>query len=96
VSALGSGGIGEASDVVGPPKGVLTGEHFVEQTAEGPDVGAPVDDLSARLFGAHVGGRSDDKAFTRAPDRLGRRLRDRDRTSSATRARPKSRTFTTP
>ena len=37
------------------------GEHLVEQDAEGPDVGALVDRLAARLLRRHVGGGAEDE-----------------------------------
>jgi len=38
----------------------LAGEHLVEEHPEGPDVGALVDRLAARLLGRHVGGGAED------------------------------------
>lgn len=38
------------------------GQHLEQHDAEGPDVGAPVRHLTARLFGAHVGGRAENPA----------------------------------
>ena len=43
----------------------LAGEHLEEHDAEGPDVGALVDRLAARLLGRHVGGRAEDHARLR-------------------------------
>ena len=46
-------------------EGWRAGEHLVEHDAEGVDVGATVERISGRLFGAHVLRRADDGAFTR-------------------------------
>jgi len=51
-------------------------QHLVQHTAECPDVGPLVDELSPRLFGAHVGGRAEDHAVARAADRDRRRMRE--------------------
>jgi hypothetical protein len=49
------------------------GEHLIKHATERPHVGAPGDRLSAYLFGAHVGGRANDRAFTGVPGLGGRR-----------------------
>ena len=48
-------------------------QHFREDYAEGPDVGAPVDGLALGLFRAHVPGRPHDHARQRPPHRQGGR-----------------------
>ncbi len=53
-------------------------KDFVETNPECPDVRAPIDELSARLFRAHVGRRSHDGA-ERGAFRGSRGLRRRDR-----------------
>ena len=40
----------------------LPGQHLEQDDAEGPDVGALVDRLPARLLGAHVGRRAENDA----------------------------------
>ena len=69
------------------------GQHFVQHTAECPDVGALVDRLPSRLLRTHVGRRAEDGPFLRAA----RRSPSAIATSPvAAFARPKSSTFTTP
>ena len=46
-------------------------EHFEQHAAEGPDVGALVDGLAARLLGAHVGGGAENDADARGRERQG-------------------------
>ncbi len=53
------------SVTVGPTNAARPCEHFVQHAAERPDIGALVDCLSARLFGTHVGGGSQDDARAR-------------------------------
>jgi hypothetical protein len=48
------------------------GEHFIDDAAERPDVGSPVDRLPLGLLGAHVGGGAQDDAGHR-PQRGDRR-----------------------
>ncbi len=43
-------------------------EHFVDDAAEGEDVGAVVGRVAARLFRGHVGGRTQDRVRQRAGD----------------------------
>jgi len=57
---------------------LVSGQDFVEANPERPDVRAPIDELAARLFRAHVGGRSRDGA-ERGPFGESRGLRRRDR-----------------
>ena len=40
-------------------EGLLAGLHFIEDAPKGPDVRTPVDHFAASLFGAHVGGCSE-------------------------------------
>src|SRR5262249_54599548 len=40
----------------------VAGEHFVGDDAEGPDVGAAVDFLSAGLLGRHIGGGAQERS----------------------------------
>ena len=54
-------------------EGSGAGQHLVEHAAEGPDVGALVHGLAARLFRAHVGGRAEDHARLRHRRRRERR-----------------------
>ena len=56
-------------------EGHLSGEHFVQDAAERPDVRALVDRLPPRLFGTHVRRRPQQHAFVRTTNREGRRLR---------------------
>ena len=65
------------------------GEHLVEQDAEGPDVGALVDRLAARLLRAHVGGGAEDEPGRGPGVGEGRRLR-------RVAARPAARTVAAP
>ena len=87
----------DASEVVRPDEGAA-GEHFVEDAAERPDVGAFVDRLAARLLRTHVGGRAENQAAcvsSPAGDR--RRLRESASVRAPTAfASPKSSTFTLP
>jgi hypothetical protein len=46
-------------------EGTSSGDHFVKDTAEGPDVGPAVHRLSPRLLGAQVGGRPENGPFPR-------------------------------
>src|SRR5688572_7587564 len=50
-------------------------QQLVEDDAEGPDIGAPIDGLSSRLLGTHVGGGSEDQAHRRRGTRHRRRMR---------------------
>ncbi len=43
-------------------EGAAAAEHLVEDAAEGPDVGAAIGALAARLLGAHVGGGAEEDA----------------------------------
>ena len=43
-------------------EGAAAGTHFVEENAEGEDVGAMVERAAGDLFGGHVGGRAHDDA----------------------------------
>ena len=52
----------------------LARQHLVEDHAEGPDVGTPIDGLAACLLGCHVGGRPDDQARPRCPHGERRRV----------------------
>ena len=40
-------------------EGSPAGQHFEEDDAEGPDIGAAIDRLPARLLRGHIGGRTD-------------------------------------
>ena len=58
----------DGADGVGdrlPAEEPVTGEHLEENDPEGPHVGLLIDGLAARLFGRHVGGRSQDDALLR-------------------------------
>ena len=58
------------------------GEHLEDDTAQRPDVGAPVHALATRLLGAHVGGAAENDArLRRRRRRHGRRHRERCRGS---------------
>jgi hypothetical protein len=67
------------------PERGAAGEHFVQDASECPDVATFVDDLTPRLFGAHVSGRAQDRACAglvrshrRRVRQVGRRRRPRD------------------
>ena len=47
------------------PERIAAGEHFVEHRAEGEDVRPVIDRLAAHLFGRHVAGRTDHRAWSR-------------------------------
>ncbi len=47
----------------------LPGEHFVEQTAEGPDIGALIDRLPLCLLRTHVSGSPENDAHLRGRGR---------------------------
>ena len=67
-----SQGVGHRIAAEGPPPR----QHFEEDASEGPDVGALVDREPSRLFGAHVGRRTQDAAVRRlviGDRQLGRR-----------------------
>ena len=53
------------SDTVLPSYRRWPVEHFVENHAEGPDVGTLIDRLTAGLLGRHVGGGAEDDAGLR-------------------------------
>ena len=57
-----------------PAERSLAGEALVENTTEGEDVRSPVERLSARLLGAHVGSGSEDDAGLRPAGRGRRRV----------------------
>ena len=52
-------------------KGLTPGKELEENAAERPDVGAPIDDVSTRLLGTHVGGRAHQRAIERQGDSRG-------------------------
>ena len=81
------------------------GEHLVDDTAEGPDVGAPIDVATLRLLGRHVSGRAENEAGLRHRRRDHRRRHRRGSRAAGARpapsgsmalARPKSSTLTVP
>ena len=57
-------------------EGLLSGEHFVENRAEQPDVRPPVHGLPSRLLRRHEGGRADDDARLCGLRRKRRGVRD--------------------
>ena len=87
---------------VSPAKRRFPGEHLPEDDAEGPDVGALVDRLAARLLGAHVGRGAEDHPGLGplAAVIVGEREESLESRVAAARpqalARPKSRTLTLP
>ena len=99
-SALASRIAATASDTVSPVSNdCAAGQHLVEHAAERPDVGAPIDRLAARLFGAHVAGRAENQAADVACTASVGDIDSDDPlagSASAIFARPKSRTLTLP
>ena len=61
------------SVTVSPRENLLPGQHLVKYYAEGPDVGASVDRLAARLLGTHISRRAQDHARLRHRQRKRRR-----------------------
>ena len=53
------------SDVVSPLKAPRASEHFVDDAAEGPDVGAAIDALAPRLLRRHIRRRAQQYARAR-------------------------------
>ncbi len=76
----------------------FSGQEFVENDAEGPDIGAAVHDFAARLFRGHVGGGAEDHAGLGHGEREGGRHGGTGAAAldSVALARPKSRSFTMP
>ena len=62
------------SETVSPSKQPPARQHFVQDHAERPDVGALVDRLTFRLLGAHVAGGPENDADLRSLPREGRRM----------------------
>ena len=67
---------------------LAAGQHLEEHDAEGPDVGAPIDRLAARLLRRHVGGGAEDQAGRGAGVGERRRLRQVGRRSARALATP--------
>ena len=52
-------------------EGSSSGQHLVDDDAEGPDVGALVDELATRLLGRHVCRGAEDQARLRGDGMVG-------------------------